>query len=359
MIACMSTNGPIDFHGDARPDRLLVATADGISELVRGDKTWRVAARMLEGKHVSALLRERGALYAGIHHGGLLYSADDGRTWERRTNGLTIEHVFTLAAGRDGAIYAGTEPVSFFVSRDDARTWQEFPAIGKVPGHEKWTFPPPPHVAHAKVIAIDPRDARTIYVCVEQGALLKTTDGGKTWSELSEYSKADDLWYRDCHRVVLKPSNPDVLYLTTGSGLYTSSNAGASFTRLLDHTAPVGYPDHFIISSLDERVLFMSGASRDPTTWRKSKHAGGTVLRSRDSGKTWERATRGLPENSPANYEAMVAAHYPGGFALFVGSTDGEIYMSEDGAETWHCIATDLGAVSKGGHFRLLEAAHH
>ena len=279
MLACLSTNGPIVFRGDAPPEKLLVATAGGVSVIQRKAGAWSVAGQMLEGKHVSALLHDRGKLFAGIHNGGLFFSADDGQHWERRTQGLTVEHVFTLASAADGTIYAGTEPVSLFESRDDGKTWREWPGIGKVPGHDKWTFPGPPHVAHAKVIAIDPRDARTIYVCVEQGALLKSRDGGATWRELANYSRADDLWYRDCHRVVLKPSNPDVLYLTTGSGLYTSADAGETFERLTDHTAMIGYPDHFIISRLDERVLLMSGAHHDPTTWRKSKHAGGTVLR--------------------------------------------------------------------------------
>ena len=55
----------------------------------------------------------------------------------------------------------------------------------------------------------------------------------------------------------------------------------------------------------------------------------------------------------------MSAAFYPGGFTLFLGNTDGSVFSSEDCAENWTCIAKDLDAVSKGGHFRLLETAHH
>ena len=45
-------------------------------------------------------------------------------------------------------------------------------------------FPMPPHVAHAKTIAVDPRDPKTIYVGVEQGGFFKTVDGGQNWREL-------------------------------------------------------------------------------------------------------------------------------------------------------------------------------
>ena len=48
---------------------------------------------------------------------------------------------------------------------------------------------------------------------IEQGALLKTTDGGASWRELGSFSKADDEVYKDVHRLLLRPSNPDELFL--------------------------------------------------------------------------------------------------------------------------------------------------
>ena len=50
-------------------------------------------------------------------------------------------------------------------------------------------------------------------------------------------------------------------------------------------------------------------------------------------------------------------AAWPGGFALFLGSTDGAVYCSEDGAESWTCIARGLAPVSKGRHYANLVAA--
>jgi hypothetical protein len=38
----------------------------------------------------------------------------------------------------------------------------------------EWNFPAPPHVAHVKVIAIDPHNPNCIYSCVEQGELLRS-----------------------------------------------------------------------------------------------------------------------------------------------------------------------------------------
>jgi photosystem II stability/assembly factor-like uncharacterized protein len=101
--------------------------------------------------------------------------------------------------------------------------------------------------------------------------------------------------------------------------------------------------------------MFMAGARKDPSTWRASHEAHGTVLRTRDGGCSWENANRGLPQASRANIEALNAAVYPGGYVLFAGNTDGEVFATEDGGDNWVRIASGLQPVSKGGHFRNLQ----
>ena len=79
-------------------------------------------------------------------------------------------------------------------------------------------------------------------------------------------------------------------------------------------------------------------------------------MRTRDAGKTWELADKGLPQKMRANIEAMTVVGYPGGFTLFAGNTDGEVFCSENGADSWTTIASGLKPISKGGHFRNLQA---
>ena len=49
---------------------------------------------------------------------------------------------------------------------------------------------------------------------------------------------------------------------------------------------------------------------------------------------------------------------WSGGFELAAGTTDGEVFYSEDGGNSWQTIASGLAPVSKGGHYRHLQAEH-
>lgn len=363
MLACLAPNGQNVFRGSSPCTRLLVGTLSGLAVLERSGpgSSWTVASKKLDGLHISSMAYEpkhRG-LFAGVHGGVVYFSSDEGLTWEPRSRGLTIEHVFSLAYAEPPSgvvIYAGTEPASLFKSHDQGQSWQELGALKGVPGTDKWSFPAPPHSGHTKTLAFDPRDHNHIYAGVEQGALLETTDGGNTWRELDDYSKPDDAVYKDIHQVLLRPSNPDEIFMTGGMGLYHSADGGRTFEHLTGRDFRIGYPDQLVFSPEDDRVLFMSGSSKSPGSWRQSHHASATIMRSSDSGRTWEPAGRGLPEDMRANIEAMAAYSWPSGYALFAGNTDGEIFCSEDKGESWTTIA-QLPPVSKGGHFRNLQAA--
>jgi photosystem II stability/assembly factor-like uncharacterized protein len=359
MTVCLSPNGPTVARLDAAPMRLLVATIEGVAvvERERVGAPWALAARSLKQAHISSLAPDsQGGVFAGAHSGGLYFSANAGLQWEKRTNGLTNAHVFCVAVAGP-AIYAGTEPVSLFRSLDQGCNWTDLGAIRGVPGQDKWSFPPPPHTPHLKSLCFDARDPRTIYACIEQGALLKTTDGGETWRELDSYYRPDDPWYRDIHRIVPMPSDPDELFMTSGMGLYRSTDAGERWRKLTGLDFRLGYPDHLVVSPEDENVLFMSGATQDPSRWRDSHRADGTVMKSVDRGCTWKTAESGLPMSGRPNIEAMCMAISPQGWSLFAGNTDGEVYCSENGAESWHPVVRGLAPVSKVGHYKFLQAA--
>ena len=53
----------------------------------------------------------------------------------------------------------------------------------------------------------------------------------------------------------------------------------------------------------------------------------------------------------------MALEDYGSSFSLFAGTTSGEVYVSDDGGESWTQAVTGLAPISKAGHYRGLVAA--
>jgi photosystem II stability/assembly factor-like uncharacterized protein len=354
MRVLMSIGGPTVFETDRPCDEILIGTINGVAWIrrpARGE-AWRETARALAGKHISNLVEdpETGRLFAGTHGDGIHASDDGGRTWRRTDRGVDHPNVYSMNVVRAGdgvRLYAGTEPAHLFMSADRGETWNELPSLRSVPTVNEWTFPAPPHVAHIKHITFDPRSADTIYASVEVGGALKSTDGGRSWRQL-------DGFFEDVHRVVVTAARPDELFMGNGIGVYRSLDGGETWEQLTDRSARIAYPDAVIIHPHHPDTVFMAGAICGPGQWRQTRTADARVARSRDGGKHWDYLQGGLPEHIRGNIEAMSLDVWPGGSALFAGTTDGDIFFSDDEGDSWSTIARGIGAVSKGGHHLAL-----
>jgi hypothetical protein len=364
MTVSVSPNGTNYYSGSRPSDEVLIATADGIVSLARSGSDWRESRRSLQGKHVGSITVEprSGTIFAGTHKAGLWASEDGGQTWERRDRGIEQDNFYAtncVQAGGETRVYAGTEPAHLYVSTNLGKSWTELPSLRTVPSVKDWTFPAPPHDGHVKTIAFDPRDPNTIYVGVEVGGAFKSTDAGKTWRELNEGG-----FYEDVHRLMIANSRPDDVWMATGRGLYHSGDAGTSWEfRPMPGVAEdqpntrnngIAYPDALVMLPQQPDVMFTAGAALSPGGWRETKAAYSRVARSRDGGGTWQYLEGGLPIEARANVEAMTMNEFPGGFELFAGTTDGEVFFSEDQGERWATIARNLAPVSKSGHYRGL-----
>jgi len=357
-LVCLSPNGMDSYRLPEIPDEVLVGTTDGVARLKKaaGTGQWPIDASALQGLHVSSLMREprRGLVFAGIHGKGLYRSADGGTNWEPVLSGIEHGHVFSLACRetKDGVeLYAGTEPAHLYRSTDDGEHWRELPGIRAVPSLEHWNFPAPPFQPHVKHVAFDPRDEQTIYVCIEQGALLKSCDRGETFSELDFQDKSYVLNH-DTHRIIFNPRDPDEIFLPGGDGISTSRDAGRHWRHLTTPKMRVAYPDHFFVSPDGEHRLFAAGGGDPPNVWRETGDARSAIVASGDRGASWVQLSGGLPEELRGNIEAVTMAQWEGGFGFFAGTTDGEIFASFDEGEHWQRIANGLAAISKCVHAR-------
>jgi photosystem II stability/assembly factor-like uncharacterized protein len=351
MAIALSHGGPTVYASETSADEVLVGTARGIARMARDGANWRVVGHMLEDKHISAILIEprSGAIFAGAYKDGSLHvSLDGGETWQRRDSGLAETDVYSLEAAEiDGRVrlFCGTEPARLFFSDDLGETWAEMPELRSVPTVDSWSFPGPPHVAHAKHITFDPRDPQTMYVSIEVGGLLRSRDGGKTFEDVPGM-------YEDVHRLVINPADPRRMYVPGGNGLYLSQDEGQSWQHVLTREHEVGgYPDQLVLHPQDPDLMFIAAAQDSPGAWRTTRFAGARISRSHDGGRTWQVLGGGLPDRMQGNVEAMSLHARPEGCSLFAATTAGEVFVSEDSGDSWTLAVTDLAPISKGGHY--------
>ena len=355
MTICLSHGGPTAYRSDEPANRLMIATVKGVAMLERdgAGERWQETGRALSEYHTIGLAREpdAGLILASSHDGGLHISEDDGRTWERRSNGIATDNVYCVNYVRsngDVRLFAGTEPAHLYVSDDLGRNWRELASLREMPSVPNWTFPAPPHDAHVINVSIHPEDPDTVYACVEQGGLFKTTDGGASWRELQGFND-------DVHRVLIMGHNPDQLFLPTGYGFYRSDDAGENWTELSERIKPIGYPDPMVVSPLDENLMFVCGGDADPYHWMQSKSANPKVARSRDGGESWAIVDSGMPERLDASFEAMCVNAWPGGVSIYAANTDGELWSTDNEGESWQRAASGLSPVSKTIHHNILQ----
>lgn len=358
MAVCLSFGGVENYASSSPSDEVLAGTADGVLSLRRGDtREWYVARKSLEGCYISSLMIEpsSGFIFAGVDKGSLYVSGDSGLTWEPRDKGLTQKDVYSLGFRNDGGettLYVGTEPAHLFESHDLGESWHELPALRSVPSVPRWTFPGGSRIAHVKYIAPDPSHSKTIYICIEVGGLLKSEDGGLSWEQLGAFD--------DVHRLLVLPSDSNCLYLAHGGGhpgIYRSRDGGKSWDQLTKPSMRIGYPDSLLIHPHREGLMFMAGAISGPGTWRATRTADSRIARSRDGGETWDMLHQGLPEHIRHNIEAVTMEVWNGSFALFAGTTDGDVFYSDDEGERWRKIVDGIPPISKRGHYQTLRRA--
>src|SRR5256885_5390050 len=234
----------------------------------------------------------------------------------------------------------------------------------------------------------------TFYFGGTGGGVWKTTDGGVTWTPISDkVFRAGSIG-----AIEVAPSDPNVIYVGTGespirgnvspgNGVYKSTDEGKTWTHVglpnagqigairvhptnadLVYVAVLGHafgpnPDRGVFRSKDggqtgEKGLFRSDSAGavdlalDPAnprilyvafwqarrgpSYMSSGRAGSGLFKSTDGGDTWKELTRneGLPKGVIGKIGVTVSANHDRVWAI-VEADSGGVFRSDDGGETW------------------------
>ncbi len=267
-------------------------------------------------------------LFAGTVRAGVMRSDDSGRNWRPINDGLTKPEVWWLEQHPlTGELWAGTSPAAMFRSADRGEHWHECEQLQSLPRIPEWTFPNPPHHAHIKHISLRPDDPQDILAAVEEGWLIRSRDGGATWSNLTAGTEFDS------HTAYFVPNDARTIISTSGRGVYRSEDGGESFAESgigLDRR----YMAHLALHPARPNVIFTAAAAVPPPGWGRPEGAHSAVYRSDDGGRNWARLTGGLPEDLTAAPRS-VAGDPDDPNTVCVGMTDGTVWMTEDGGTSF------------------------
>jgi photosystem II stability/assembly factor-like uncharacterized protein len=306
--------------------RLYLGTEDGLRTLRADDSGVTEVASGLDGNAVRAIDvspedSDNVFVGCGLRGWGLHRTTDGGESFE--SVGFEDEWVWGVRRhpANPATVYVGTEPPMLYRSTDDGDRFRALESIEDVPSRDEWEFFHEPFDdGHVHGIALHPDRPERIVAGVENGPLVRSTDGGHTWTDWTDMA--------DVHRVTVHPEDPDRLFAGTGYGLYTSEDGGADWVVVPDLDGEYIHAIEFSPQDPDRMYAYASD-ERMP------------LYRSTDGGKSWT----GIDEGLPAARAADTLRVHPGNpDVLFYagGEEEGRLFVSPDAGDSWEELDSSL-----------------
>jgi photosystem II stability/assembly factor-like uncharacterized protein len=308
----------------------LYATVAGGFAAVRGadgdapDATRGLAARRPDPVAVHPARPDR--VVVGTADGALLRSTDGGETFATVGDlGADVDRVTAVATtpADPDEWWAGTEPSAVYRSTDGGATWSRRPGLTDLPSASTWSFPPRPETHHVRWIEVDPHDPAHLHVGVEAGALVSTTDRGATWRDRVPTSR------RDVHSMATHPDAPGRVSVAAGDGYAESTDGGETWTYPqvgLDHR----YCWSVAVDPGDPEVRLVS-AARGASRAHRTGSAESSVYRKRGD-DDWEPLSAPGLGGDGVTRAVLAAGDAPG--ELYAATNVGA-FRTADAGDAW------------------------
>ena len=204
-------------------------------------------------------------------------------------------------------------------------------------------------------IEVAPSDPNIIYVGSGEGlqrpdlstgdGIYKSTDAGKTWTHLGLRDG------QQIPRIAVDPRNPNKLFVAVlghpygpneERGLYRSTDGARTFQKVLGKDENTGASDVAIDPANPDTVYAALWEGRQGP-WENSSWSGpgGGIFKSTDGGATWRPLTQGVPDGFTQANLAIAPSNPRRLYASIASGRGTGIYRSDDGGEHWDRATTD------------------
>ncbi|HYZ57670.1 MAG TPA: sialidase family protein [Streptosporangiaceae bacterium] len=358
--------------------RVLVGTRKGAFILTSDDKRkdWQVSGPHFGGweiYHVTGSPADPDRLYASQStgwFGQLIQRSDDGgQTWQPVGNDFTYdgdpgEHLWYDGTPRPwkftrvwhlepslhdpDTVYAGVEDAALFRSADGGKTWQELPGLRSQKSAPAWQPGAGGMCLHT--IILDPVNPGRMFTAISAAGTFRSDDDGQTWRPANRGLRSEGIPDPDAevghcvHHVTMHPSRPEVLYMQKHWDVMRSDNAGESWTEV-SGDLPSDFGFAIGVHAHEPETVYVVPIKSDSEHYPPEGKL--RVYRSKTGGNDWEPLTNGLPQRDcyvNVLRDAM-AVDSLDSCGVYFGTTGGQVYASADAGDHWAPIVRDLPAV--------------
>ena len=245
-------------------------------------------------------------------------------------------------------VYAGVEDAALFRSTDGGKSWAELPGLRGHGTGPKWQPGAGGMCLHT--IILDPSNPDRIFIAISAAGAFRTDDAGKTWKPInrglvSPYIPNPTAEIGHCvHHIAMNKLRPGVLFMQKHWDVLRSDDAGENW-REVSGNLPTDFGFAIEVHAHEPETIYVVPIKSDAEHY---VHEGKLrVYRSRSGGNEWEALTRGLPQsNCYVNVlrDAM-AVDSLDQCGVYFGTTGGQVYVSPDAGDSWAPIVRDLPAV--------------
>jgi photosystem II stability/assembly factor-like uncharacterized protein len=296
-------------------------------------------------------------------------SDDGGKTWEPVDNKFTYDGVPGTHQWYDGkphpwefkrvwhlepsltdpdTVYAGVEDAALFRSTDAGKSWEELSGLRKHGSGPNWQPGAGGMCLHT--IILDPSDANRIYIAISAAGAFRSDDAGVTWQPInkglySQYIPDPTAEVGHCvHHVAMHPSRPGTLFMQKHWHVMRTDNAGDSWQKVSGNL-PTDFGFAIDVHAHEPETIYVVPIKSDSEHFPLDGKL--CVYRSRTGGNEWEKLSSGLPQSDcyvNVLRDAM-AVDSLDSCGIYFGTTGGQVYLSPDSGDTWGPIVRDLPPV--------------
>lgn len=238
-------------------------------------------------------------------------------------------------------VYAGVEDAALFKSTNGGKSWRELSGLRQHTTGKDWQPGAGGMCLHTALI--DPTNEDRMWVAISAAGVFRTDDGGKSWKPVnrglkSNFMPEEEAEVGHCvHRIAFHPSKPSTLFMQKHWDIMRSDDSADTWSEVSGNLpSDFGFP--IDVHSHEPETIYVVPILSD------SEHVPVDgklrVYRSRTGGNEWEALTRGLPqEHCYVNVlrEAM-AVDSCDSCGIYFGTTGGQVYVSADSGDNWTAI---------------------